>query len=262
MDTSLGGKKALVCGSTQGIGLAIARQLAEQHAAVILLARRREALESVRDSLPSEMGQGHALICADFDDPHAFKQALSESHRLLDGLNILVGNFGGPPAGPLLDADVEALIRAFSTHVVCSHLLVQATVASMKASGYGRVINITSTSAKQPIEGLGISNTVRAAVVNWAKTLATELGPFGITVNNVLPGLTETARLRDLIELKARKTGRSEQAIRREWEMDVPLGRIAAPAEIANVVGFLASPAASYVNGINVPVDGGRTRSL
>lgn len=177
-------------------------------------------------------------------------------------VHILVNNTGGPPSGPLIEAEPQAFERAFANHVISNQLLVQAVLPGMKSSGYGRIINIISTSVKQPIPGLGVSNTIRAAVANWAKTLAGELGPFGITVNNVLPGYTDTARLGSLIQARAQRSGVPEDAVRREMISQIPLGRLARPEEIAAAVVFLASPDASYISGINLPVDGGRTQCL
>ena len=177
-------------------------------------------------------------------------------------INILVNNTGGPAGGPIEDAKIDEFIHAFSNHLLCNHILVKAVKEGMKKSGYGRIINIISTSVKQPLNGLGVSNTIRGAVANWSKTMANELGQFGITVNNVLPGATDTIRLQSIMETNATKKGKSVEEIKQEMANEVPLKRIAQPEEIANAVAFLASPAASYINGINVPVDGGRTKSL
>jgi 3-oxoacyl-[acyl-carrier protein] reductase len=174
----------------------------------------------------------------------------------------LVNNTGGPPGGTALEATPEQYEQAFNNHVLCNQLLVQAVVPHMERQKYGRIINIISTSVKQPIAGLGVSNTIRAAVANWAKTLAAELGPRGITVNNVLPGMTDTARLRWLIGARAEKTGESVEAVEKIMKAEIPLRRFATASEIAAAVAFLACPAASYINGINIPVDGGRTLSL
>jgi len=177
-------------------------------------------------------------------------------------VHILVNNTGGPPAGLAVDASFEQFLQAFNNHLLCNQALVQAVVPGMRRLRYGRIINIISTSVKQPIPGLGVSNTIRAAVANWAKTLATELGPDGITVNNVLPGMTETERLRSLIATRAAQSNRTEADVSQSMKDEIPLRRFAVPAEIAAAVAFLASPAASYINGINLPVDGGRTQSL
>ena len=177
-------------------------------------------------------------------------------------MHILVNNTGGPAGGQAIDAEVNEFTSAFNNHLICNHNLVQCVVEGMKSEGYGRIINIISTSVKQPLPNLGVSNTIRGAVANWAKTLANELGQFNITVNNVLPGATDTVRLKSIIETKAEKTGQSIDSIGEVMANQSPMKRIAKPEEIANAVAFLASPAASYINGINVPVDGGRTSCL
>jgi 3-oxoacyl-[acyl-carrier protein] reductase len=263
MNLDLTGKNALVCGSTQGIGKAIATELALLGANIILVARNEEKLIAVKNSLDTSKGQEHHFIIADFSMP-SHLQVMVENYIELNEvtINILINNTGGPPGGPIENAKIEEFIHAFSNHLICNHILVQAVKEGMKTSGYGRIINIISTSVKQPLNGLGVSNTVRGAVANWSKTLANELGEFGITVNNVLPGATNTVRLKSIIETKAGKTGNSTDNIKQEMANQVPLKRIAEPEEIANAVAFLASPAASYINGINVPVDGGRTKSL
>jgi 3-oxoacyl-[acyl-carrier protein] reductase len=257
-------RHALVCGSTQGIGLACARELARRGASVTLVARDAARLESAVHELerPAGAAQRHEAVCADFADPAAMGARVRGHIAHRGPAEILLNNTGGPPHGALVDEPPEAFQRAFAQHVVCNQLLVQALLPGMKARGYGRIINIISTSVKQPIPGLGVSNTIRAAVANWAKTMAGELGPFGITVNNVLPGYTDTARLGSLISAKAKAGGRTEAQVRDEMIASIPLGRLARPEEIAAAVGFLASPAASYVSGINLPVDGGRTSSL
>lgn len=257
----LTGKKALVCGSTQGIGRACAMELADRGAEVTLAARNDGALQDVRSSLKTDAGQAHGAICVDFSDPTQVQDAVARHVETVGGIHILINNTGGPSAGPIINAKPKEFTAAFSNHVLCNHLLVQTLLAGMKSAGYGRVINIVSTSVVQPIKGLGVSNTIRAAVGNWAKTLANELGPFGITVNNVLPGYTATGRLRSLIERIAREQGVSTEEVEKGMKAAIPVGRFARPQEIAAVVGFLASPAASYVSGVNIPVDGGRLAS-
>jgi 3-oxoacyl-[acyl-carrier protein] reductase len=261
MNLDLRGKRAVVCGSTQGIGRAAAMELAALGAEVTLLSRDREKLATVAAGLPTPAGQRHGLEVADFSNPETVKDAAT---RLASAgpRHILINNTGGPPSGPLIDAPVEHFAAAFNAHVVCSHLLTQALVPGMREAKYGRIINITSTSVKQPIAGLGLSNTIRAAVANWAKTLAGELGPFGITVNNVLPGYTSTERLSDLMQARAKRSNTTSEAVAAEWRATIPAGRFGMPEEIAAAIAFLASPAASYINGINVPVDGGRLGGL
>jgi 3-oxoacyl-[acyl-carrier protein] reductase len=261
MNLDLQGKKAMVCGSTQGIGKASAIELAMLGAEVTLIARNKEKLESVLKELPTNHGQKHQYLVADFADPANLETALN-GFKDLNAITILVNNTGGPPAGQAIDADTKDFMAAFTSHLGCNHLLVKAVVPSMKKAGFGRIINVISTSVKIPIRGLGVSNTIRGAVANWSKTLSLELAPFGITVNNVLPGASMTARLESIIQNKAEKTKRTREEVIKEMESEIPAGRISEPAEVAAAVAFLATPAAAYINGINVPVDGGRTGSL
>lgn len=261
MNLNLTGKNALVGGSSKGIGRAVAVELALLGANVTLMSRSAEALSGAMASLDTSQGQHHNFLVADFADPADLQKKV---HALVDGrtIHILINNTGGPPGGPAAEASGDAFLQAFNNHLICNHLLMQLTTPGMKAEGYGRIINIISTSVKQPIEGLGVSNTIRGAVANWSKTLATELGPYGITVNNVLPGSTMTGRLEEIAAANAAKTGASTDVVFENWQKEIPLRRIADPSEVAAAVAFLASPAASYISGINLPVDGGRTKSL
>ena len=261
MNLDLKNKRAIVCGSTQGIGKAVAIELALLGANVTLIARNEEALNKTKAELDQSKGQQHDHICADFTQPEELRNKIQQ-YIAKNTVNILVNNTGGPAGGPIIDAKLEDFRQTFSNHLLCNHILVQAVVEGMKKSGYGRIINIISTSVKQPIKGLGVSNTIRAAVANWSKTLSIELAPFGITVNNVLPGATKTQRLISLLEVKSKKTGTSVSELEKEMLSEIPLNRFAEANEVANAVAFLASPAAAYINGINVPVDGGRTGCL
>lgn len=262
MNTDLTNKRAVVCGSTQGIGLAIARELAGSGASITLVARNESSLKSVVTALPQNGFQKHDFIVADFSEPETLRTQLSSWLRSGMVAHILVNNTGGPAGGPIADAKTDDFQNTFTQHLVCNHILVQAFIPGMKEAGYGRIINIISTSVKQPLKGLGVSNTIRAAVANWAKTLASELAPFKITVNNVLPGATLTNRLSSLIAAKSVKTGKSANDLEQEMIHEIPMGRFGDPSEIAAAVGFLVSPSASYITGINVPVDGGRTSCL
>ena len=262
MKIDLSGKRALVSGSTAGIGKAVAIQLAEAGATVTLLARNEEKLKTVCGQLDSTAGQTHGYLVADFSKPEALKIVVDNHMKSANPYHILLNNTGGPPGGPAIDAELDEFERAFRSHLMCNHILVQALVDGMKAEKYGRIINIISTSVKQPLNGLGVSNTIRGAVANWSKTLANELGQFGITVNNVLPGATETERLSSIIANKAKKTGKTEGEAAAAMKAQVPAGRFAQPWEVAAAATFLASPLAGYINGVNVPVDGGRTSCL
>lgn len=255
-------KTALVCGSTQGIGREAALRLAKMGATIILLARNEQRLKEVLGELPAEHHQKHSYLVADFSNPQSLKDTIV---KIIDQgviVNILVNNTGGPKSGPIKDAGAEEFINAFNQHLICNHILVQAVYPGMIASGYGRIINVISTSVKQPLPNLGVSNTIRGAVASWSKTLANELGQYGITVNNVLPGATNTSRLHGIAEAKSEKTGESVSAIFAEMAGESPMKRIAQAEEIAAAIAFLASPDASYINGVNLPVDGGRTKSL
>ncbi len=253
---------ALVCGSTQGIGLAIAQKLAADGFSVVLTARNEEKLKVSLQSLDSSKGQTHHYFVSDFTNPESVKNAVNAFIEKHGSIHILINNTGGPKSGPIVDADTTEFLAAFNQHLICNHILMQAVVPGMKAAGFGRIVNIISTSVKQPLPNLGVSNTIRGAVASWSKTLANELGAFGITVNNVLPGATNTQRLTEIAKVKAEKTGESVAEILAEMGQESPMKRIAQPEEVAAAVAFLASDSASYINGINVPVDGGRTKSL
>lgn len=261
IDTNLIGKKALVAGSTQGIGLAIARHLASMGADCTLISRSKDSLERAVAELPRNNGQQHDYLVADFNNYHEVQNVVL-AYVKNNIISILVNNSGGPAAGPVFDASPEAFLQAFQQHLICNHLLAQAVVPGMKESGYGRIINIVSTSVKIPLKNLGVSNTIRGAVASWAKTLSNELAPFGITVNNVLPGATATARLENIVQNKVGTTGKSKEEIETGMLSEIPMKRFGQPEEIAAVAAFLASPAASYLTGVSIPVDGGRTGSL
>ena len=258
MNLNIQNKNALVCGSTQGIGKATAILLAEEGVNVTLLARNEEKLKTVLAELPNK-NQNHSYLIADFSKPEELKKILETTDLKF---HVLVNNTGGPKSGALISATSEDLINAFQMHIVCNQILTQAVVPFMKSEKYGRIINVISTSVKEPIPGLGVSNTIRNAVGNWAKTLASELGHFQITVNNVLPGFTNTARLDQIIKIKASNENTTEAAMEQIMKNYVPAKRFAKPEETAAAIVFLASEQASYINGINLPVDGGRTKSL
>ena len=259
MNLDLKNKNAIVCGSTQGIGEASAIELAKLGANITLIARNESKLLNVLNDLDKSQGQIHSFLCIDFSDSQSLKEKIA---TLEDDYHILINNTGGPAGGPITDADTESFEDAFRMHLVNNQLLVQKVIKGMKAANFGRIINIISTSVKAPIPGLGVSNTIRAAVASWAKTLSIEVGAYEITVNNVLPGFTNTNRLKTLITKKAEVQGKTEEQIANAMKSSVPANRFGQANEVANAVAFLCSPAASYINGINLPVDGGRTASL
>lgn len=261
MNLDLTNKTALVCGSTQGLGYASAVELALLGCQVVLMARNEDKLKETLKTLDISKGQRHRYLVADFTDIDAVKAAI-DTFIITGTVHILVNNTGGPAGGPALAADPADFLSAFNNHLINNHNLTQAVVPGMKEAGFGRIINIISTSVKSPIAGLGVSNTIRAAVANWAKTLATELGPFGITVNNVLPGFTKTVRADYVISSKAKAGNISEEEVLKQLVAEIPAGRIGQPEEFGATVAFLCSPAAAYINGINLPVDGGRLACL
>ena len=258
MNLRLKNKNALVCGSTQGIGKATAILLAEEGVNVTLIARSEEKLKVVLAELAND-NQYHNYLVADFSNPAKLKEVLEKSELQF---HILVNNTGGPAGGPIFNAKIVEFESAFTQHLKCNHILVQALVPFMKEECFGRIVNVISTSVKQPLDGLGVSNTIRGAVASWSKTLANELGEFGITVNNVLPGATNTERLNAIINSKSAKIGKSFEEVAETMKNASPAKRFAKPEEIANAIVFLTSGKASFINGINVPVDGGRTKSL
>ncbi|MBK7560193.1 MAG: SDR family oxidoreductase [Chitinophagaceae bacterium] len=261
MNLSLEGKYAVICGSTQGIGYAIAEELALLGANCTLVARNEDALKKAVQSLDSTLRQQHDYLVADFSTPEEVSKVIAL--RVANNpVHILINNSGGPAAGPIIEATEAAFLNTFNQHLICNHILTKAVVPSMKKEGYGRIINIISTSVKIPLKNLGVSNTIRGAVASWAKSMANELGQFNITVNNVLPGFTGTQRLSTLIENMAKRGNTLVDIIEKNMVEEVPMKRFADASEIAAVAAFLASPAASYVNGVSIPVDGGRTGSI
>lgn len=261
MNIDLTEKNAFVGGSSKGIGKAIAIELASLGANVTLVARSTDLLKRVKNELSQSKGQEHRIETLDYDNTDALQDRLSELTNKIT-YHIVINNSGGPAAGSLIDADTSEFAEAFQRHILSSQIIMKATLPGMKEEGYGRFINVISTSVKEPIPGLGVSNTIRGAMGNWAKTLAAEVGEYQITVNNILPGYTSTGRLNNIIERKSQGKNTSQEEVIKSMKSKVPFGRFAEPSEIASAAAFLATPAAGYINGINVPVDGGRTKSL
>jgi 3-oxoacyl-[acyl-carrier protein] reductase len=262
MDLNLSGYHALVGGASQGIGRATAIELAELGADVTLIARSADQLKAVAESLPRKhAAQRHDWRAIDMHDT-ASLQATVTDIVAAHPVHILINNTGGPPGGPAHSAEPAAFENTFRQHLVAGQVLLQTVLPGMRARGYGRLVNVISTSVKEPIPGLGVSNTVRAAVAAWAKTLSGELAVDGITVNNVLPGYTRTARMDGLLAVQSEKSGRSTEELAKEMAAAVPARRFGEPGEVAAVIAFLCTPAAAYVNGVSIAVDGGRTKAL
>jgi len=257
------GKTALVGGSSQGLGAASALSLSKQGANIILLARNESLLKTVLTSLSQSDNRQHHYIVADHSQPKQVRKLVEEHLKKTNQtIDILINNTGGPSPGPISEMSSDDILNTVQMHLVAAHELVQLVIPSMKRKQFGRIINITSTSIKEPIPDLGLSNTVRTAVANWAKTLAMELAVFGITVNNVLPGTISTGRIEQILQARARKASISYETALANWMSTIPMARFGTPQEIGDTVAFLASPSAAYITGINLPVDGGRTKSL
>ena len=261
MNLSLEGRHALVCGASQGIGLAAARELAGLGARITLLARNEESLKTALATLPEVSSGSHAYAVADFSKSDQVEEVATKLASSSE-IDILINNTGGPAGGPISEASANAFLATFEQHLLCNHKLVQALLPGMRERGHGRIVNVISTSVKAPLNNLGVSNTIRGAVANWSKTLANEEGKNGIRVNNVLPGATNTSRLKGILDAKASKTGKSMEEVRDGMISAVPAGRFGEPEEIGSAIAFLCTPAADYISGINLPVDGGRTASL
>jgi 3-oxoacyl-[acyl-carrier protein] reductase len=261
MDLNLTGRHALVCGASEGIGRAAAHELALLGADVTVLSRSADKLRAVVEALPRAAAQRHSFVAADAGDTDGLRaavQALAGEHPL----HILVNNTAGPAGGAAHSAAEDAFVDTFRKHLLANHALVQAVLPGMRAAGWGRIVNVISTSVYEPIPNLGVSNTIRGAVASWAKTLSRELGGDGITVNNVLPGYTRTGRLDQILHDRAAASGKTEDDVAAGMRQTVPAGRFAQPEEIAAAIAFLCSPAAGYINGVSLAVDGGRMQSI
>lgn len=262
MNLNLTKKTAIVCGSTQGLGFASAMELSLLGANIVLMARNEEKLKEKKLQLDISLGQTHSYIVADFSSSQNVANAINQWLAQGNKADILINNTGGPPSGNIIDAEPQQFLDAFESHLLCNQILAQAVIPGMKSNGFGRIVNIISTSVKAPLANLGVSNTIRAAVANWAKTLANEVAPFGITVNNVLPGFTKTVRADYIIQKRMADTGKSEETVMQELVKEIPVGRIGNPEDFGAAVAFLCSPSAGYITGINLPVDGGRLPCL
>lgn len=261
MDLDLTGRHALVCGASEGIGRAAAHELALLGADVTLVARREALLRDAAASLPTRGAQAHGWLVADMRELDAL-DAHVRAVAAGKPVHVLVNNTGGPPGGPAHAASLDAYRDAFAQHVLAGQTLVAAVADGMRSAAWGRIVNVVSTSVREPIPNLGVSNTVRGAVASWAKTLSRELAPHGITVNNVLPGYTKTARLAQILADRSRSSGQTEDEVADGMRRTVPAGRFAEAGEVAAAIAFLCSPAAGYINGVSLAVDGGRMQSI
>jgi len=259
----LTGKRALVCGGSQGIGFASVKLMAEAGASVTLLARKeKDLIEAMNQLWIKNDLQQHDFLIVDLSDPYSAAHDVGEYINKGNKIDILINNSGGPASGLLVEEEPDKLLATFNQHIIAAQLITKLVIPSMKENNWGRIVNIISTSVKAPIPGLGVSNTIRGAMASWSKTMAGELAPFGVTVNNVLPGSTDTRRIAAIISADAKKSGRSEEEVRAEREDQIPMKRIGKPEEVAAGVLFLVSDQASYITGINLPVDGGSTPCL
>lgn len=261
MNLDLTGYNAFVGGSSKGIGWATAVELALLGASITLVARSEELLKKRVTELPTPNVQQHDFVCVDYADLEAVKaaalQILSEKN-----IHILVNNTGGPAGGEIINEPTEKFEAVFRQHLSVNQLLTQTFLPGMKNAGFGRIVNVISVSVKQPIVGLGVSNTIRWAVASWAKTLSKEIAKDGVTVNNVLPGYTKTGRLDEVINSQADNQEISADEVAAKILSNVPTGKFASPEEVAAAVAFLCSPVAASINGINLPVDGGLSTGL
>jgi 3-oxoacyl-[acyl-carrier protein] reductase len=262
MELGLQGRVALVGGSSKGLGRAVAEELAREGCRVVLCARDADALEATRESIGAATGTEPVAIVTNLSQPEGVKRAARFALDTCGAVDVLVTNTGGPPAGPFEAHTADAWRSAIEQNLESVINLTRAVLPRMKERGWGRIINITSIAVKQPVDNLILSNSVRAAVTGFARTLANEVAPFGVTVNNVMPGYTRTERLVHLAEHNAQTRGTDVSAAYAQWEREIPMQRLGEPRELAALVAFLASERASYITGTSIPVDGGWIRSL
>ncbi len=260
-EKGLKNKLALVCGGSDGLGFGSAYQLASAGAELIITGRSEGKLREKKKELDRVNNKDNKTLCIDFDRTDEVKRIISEL-VIKAPIQILVNNCGGPPPGKLILAEPSKLLKAFNQHIIASHIISTLLIPGMESSGYGRIINIISTSVRQPIPDLGISNTIRGAMASWSKTLSNELASTGITVNNILPGTTKTGRLENILSARQKKFNISREEAKNQMLDQIPMGRFAEVEEISKAILFLASPDASYITGTNLQVDGGKIRSI
>lgn len=262
MDLGLDDRVALVGASSRGLGRAVARELAAGGADLVLNARGEEQLEETAKELRERSDARVLAVPADLSEDEGARRVVDRALEEFGRVDVLVTNAGGPPAGPFEAHSMEDWREAVDLTLESALHLTRGVLPGMKERGWGRILNITSIAVKQPVDGLVLSNSIRAAVTGMARTLANEVAPHGITVNNVMPGYTRTRRTEDLARQIAEQEGITEDEARGRWEAKIPLGRLAEPREFAALVAFLASERASYITGTSIPVDGGWIRSL
>lgn len=261
MNINLKNKQALVGGASAGIGKAIAEQLAESGASVTLLSHSEGKLKNIVDQLPTDQGQKHQYLVVDFNDFQGYKKLIS-AYFEENSVDILVNNTQGPPAGTALEKDVNDYQQAFDLLFKVVVFTTELALKNMRKNKWGRIINVASVSVREPLPYLVLSNSIRAAVVTWAKSLATEVGKDQITVNSILTGYFDTQRITDLNAKKAKEQGVDEAAVLKEMEEKVPVGRIGDPREYGYLVAFLASEEAAYITGTQIPIDGGLLKEM
>jgi 3-oxoacyl-[acyl-carrier protein] reductase len=262
MDLGIKGRVAVVCGSSQGLGRAVAETLAEEGARVVVNSRSPEKLAATRKAIADTTGAEVEAIAANLTDPDAVTALIEGAEKAFGQVDILVTNTGGPPSGPFESHTAEVWREAIERNFESVVNLVRAALPGMKERGWGRILNVTSISVKQPVAGLILSNSIRAGVTGFARTVANEAAPFGVTVNNILPGFTRTERLVDLAEAISKREGGSVQDAYAGWESEIPMGRVGEPHEFAALAAFLCSEKASYITGQSVAVDGGWIKGL
>ena len=262
MNLGLSGKIAVVAAASRGLGRAVAEELAREGAHLVICARGADALRETAESIRAATGVTVLEVVADMGNSDDVARVTAKAFETFGRVDILVTNAGGPPAGPFESHSPEIWQAAIRQNLDSVIGLTRAVLPGMKERRWGRIVNVTSIAVKQPVDNLILSNTVRAAVTGFARTLANEVAPFGITVNNVMPGYTRTQRVEDLAQRNAELRGTTVDAERMTWEQQIPMGRLGEPAEFAAMVAFLASERASYTTGASIPVDGGWIRGL
>lgn len=256
MNTGLKGRVALICGASRGLGLACAEKLAVEEVKVILLSRNKDIL-SERVSKLNSKGIKAQFISADLSIIEEIPAIVKKAESFWGNVDILINNAGGPPSGPNLSFNADVWIHSFRQNFLSAEELTKLLIPAMAESRWGRIINLTSITVKQPVKDLILSNSIRMAVIGWAKTLSLEFAAAGVTINNIATGYTLTERINELAAVKAEQSGRDAEEVIEEMASKIPMKRMAKPEEIASAVAFLASDAASYITGVTLPVDGG-----